>query len=244
MKTEPRTWKVGELATATGLTVRTLHHYDRIGLLSPRERTPAGYRVYGPDEVRRLYQIAALRRLGLSLDDVAKVLVTEDADARSTIRRHLDAVEKAIAANERLRERLERLLDALDRMDASSDGYVDVMEVMTMQESYYTPEQLEQLRARYEEYGEDRIKAVEKEWADLIAAAEELRAAGTDPSDPRVQQIATRWQELIEMFTGGDPGIRESLQKMYETEGPEKASRGMVNPELMEYIARAMGSRA
>jgi MerR family transcriptional regulator, thiopeptide resistance regulator len=54
---------VGRLAAATGLTVRTLHHWDAIGLLAPAERSQAGHRRYGPAEVRRLYRIVALRRL-------------------------------------------------------------------------------------------------------------------------------------------------------------------------------------
>jgi hypothetical protein len=54
-----------------------------------------------------------------------------------------------------------------------------------------------------------------------------------------VQAIAARWQELVEQFTGGDPGIRASLQRLYETEGAERASHGMVSPQLMEWMARA-----
>ncbi len=62
-------WKVGELARATGVTVRALHHYDSLGLLVPSERTYTGYRLYGTADVRRLYGIVALRRLGLRLHD-------------------------------------------------------------------------------------------------------------------------------------------------------------------------------
>lgn len=61
-------WKVGELAAETGLTVRTLHHWDELGLLTPSERTGAGYRLYSDADVRRLYRIVALRGLGLSLE--------------------------------------------------------------------------------------------------------------------------------------------------------------------------------
>jgi DNA-binding transcriptional MerR regulator len=242
-QTESRCWRVGELASATGLTVRTLHHYDRIGLLTPRERTGSGYRLYGADEVRRLYQIVALRRLGLSLGDVARVLLSEDADARSTIERHLGALEREIEQQEQLRYRLRRLLDAVSRAETTDPNeYVDILEVMSLHENYYTPEQLAQLEERRKEFGDEGIRKVEQEWADLIAAVEKEYAAETDPSDPRVQELAHKWQSLIEMFTGGDPEIRASLQKMYETEGPEKASRGMVKPELMDYVARAMGS--
>jgi hypothetical protein len=66
--------------------------------------------------------------------------------------------------------------------------------------------------------------------------------AGTSPSDPRVQELASRWGTLIERFTGGDPGIRASLERMYREEVVERASRAMVKPELMEYVGRAMAA--
>ena len=244
MQTEPRSYKVGELAAATGLTVRTLHHYDRIGLLSPKGRTPSGYRLYGSDEVRRLYQIVALRRLGLSLEDVAAVLTREDADARSTIERHLSALERDIELREQLRYRLRRLLEAVGRAESASDHYVEILEVMSLHENYYTPEQLAQLEERRKEFGEEGIKKAEQDWADLLAAVEKEYEAGTDPADPKMQELAAKWSSLIEAFTGGDPGIRASLQKMYESEGPEKASRGMVRPEIMQYAMRAINARS
>jgi hypothetical protein len=111
---------------------------------------------------------------------------------------------------------------------------------MTMAERYYTPEQLEQLAERREELGDARIRDYEQEWAELLAAMERERAAGTDPADPGVQALAARWRELIAAFTGGDMGIHDSLNRMYEGEGVERASRGAVSPELFEYARRAI----
>lgn len=62
------TWKVGQLARLTGLTVRTLHHYDQLGLPRPSARTPSGHRLYDEQDIRRLYRIMALRELGLPLE--------------------------------------------------------------------------------------------------------------------------------------------------------------------------------
>ncbi len=63
-------------------------------------------------------------------------------------------------------------------------------------------------------------------------------------ADPRLTPLIERWNALIEQFTGGDPGIRASLQKLYETEGPERASHGAANAETMEYAKRAMDAHA
>jgi len=240
--TTEKRWKVGELATQTGLTVRTLHHYDEIGLLVPSERSPSGHRLYGERDVARLYRIVALRQIGLSLEEVKDTL-SDSVDPVSTLKRHLEEIERRIELHEQLRHRVTGLLATLERKgEPSVDHFIEALEVITRMEKYYTPEQLAQLEQRRNELGDDAIRNAEQEWADLIAKAEEHMANGDDPASPEVQAIAKRWQELIEAFTGGDPGIRASLQKMYEDEGPEKASRGMVNPELMAYIASAQGS--
>jgi hypothetical protein len=115
---------------------------------------------------------------------------------------------------------------------------------MSMFEKYYTPEQLQQLEQRRQELGDDAIKAVENEWTELYAQVRAHREAGTDPADPEVQKLVTRSGELIRMFTGGDPGIAAGLQRMYATEGPERASRGMASPEDLEYLERARASRS
>jgi hypothetical protein len=121
--------------------------------------------------------------------------------------------------------------------------FVDAIEVMTRMERYYTPEQLEQLSDRADALGDEGMKRAQDDWTQLIAEVEAERQAGTDPADPRLAPLVERWNALIEQFTGGDPGIRASLQRLYETEGPERASHGAVSAETMEYARRAMEAR-
>jgi DNA-binding transcriptional MerR regulator len=232
---------VGHLARATGLTVRTLHHWDEIGLLRPAERSGAGHRRYSPEDVERLYRILALRRLGLSLEDVSAALTAEGPDLRAAVEGHWARVSALLATQRELRRRLVGILDAFDRVDGpSTDQIVDAIEVMTMSERYYTPEQREQLADRAEALGDDRLRAYEREWAELIAAFERERVAGTDPTDPRLRPLAEKWRELIQAFTGGDMGIHDSLNRMYAEEGTERASRGALSAETAEYARRAV----
>jgi hypothetical protein len=107
-----------------------------------------------------------------------------------------------------------------------------------MHQRYYTPEQLDHLAQRREALGDDAIKDVEREWTESLATLEQEMDKGTDPADPRLKPIGERSRELLTMFTGGDPGIEASLKRMYETEGPEKASRGMADPEVFQYLAK------
>jgi DNA-binding transcriptional MerR regulator len=238
-----RPLRVGEVAKATGLTVRTLHHYDEIGLLVPSERSAPWYRLYGDGDVRRLYRILAMRSMGFSLDDIAAALGREGEDPRPAVRRHIERIDEQMRLARHLRARLARILDLLDRSDEpSGDQFIEAIEVMTRMERYYTPEQLEQIERRAEAIGEEGLRRAEADWAELIAAVDAERAAGTDPADPKLDPLVERWTGLIEQFTGGDPGIRASLQRMYETEGPEQASRGAVSAETMAYAQRAIAA--
>jgi DNA-binding transcriptional MerR regulator len=242
---EARPLRIGEVAKATGLTVRTLRHYDEIGLLVPSERSAAGYRLYGEGDVRRLYRILALRGMGFRLEEIAATLAREGEDPRPAVRRHLERIDEQLRLTRRLRSRLTRILDLLDRTDEpSGDQFIEAIEVMTRMERFYTPEQREQLERRAAALGDDGLRRAEADWAELIAAVEAERGAGTDPADPKLDPLVERWTGLIEQFTGGDPGIRASLQEMYETEGPERASRGAVNAETMQYAMRAIAARA
>jgi DNA-binding transcriptional MerR regulator len=226
-------WKIGELARRTGLTVRTLHHYDEIGLLSPAERSDGGHRVYDEADVQRLYRIVSLRSLGFPLDAIAEALDSQAFDAKAAVDDHLRRLEAQIAQEQQLLDKLRTLRQRLD-----ADDFLTTIEEITMRERYYTPEQLDQLEQRRQALGEDAIKDVEREWAEIFATLKQEMDKGTDPADPRLQPIGERSKELLDMFTGGDPGIQASLKRMYDTEGPEKASRGMADPAVFEYLAQ------
>jgi DNA-binding transcriptional MerR regulator len=234
--------RIGELAQVAGVTVRTLHHYDELGLLRPSERTSGGHRLYTAQDVERLYRLLALRGLGLPLDEIGALLESGDGVAE-TVRRHLQRVERQAEALQALRTRLSRLLAALDGGEESSQAILDALEAMSMFEKYYTPEQLQRLEERRQQFGPEQIKAVEDEWKELYARVREHRERGTDPADPAVQALVTRSGELIKLFTGGDPGIEASLKRMYEQEGPQRASRGVADPEDLAYLEAARASR-
>jgi MerR family transcriptional regulator, thiopeptide resistance regulator len=236
--------QIGEVARASGLTVRTLHHYDEIGLLVPSARSEAGYRLYSDADVRRLYRILALRQMGFPLEEIAATLVREGEDPRPVIRRHLERIDDQLRLAGQLRAGLTRILDVLDQSDEpSGDQFIDAIEVMTRMERYYTPEQLERLGERADALGPEGMERAQEDWAALLAEVEAERAAGTDPADARLDPLLARWNALIDQFTGGDPGIRASLQATYDSEGPERASHGAVAAATMAYARAAMDAR-
>ncbi len=136
-------WKIGELARRTGLTVRTLHHYDEIGLLSPAQRSDGGHRVYDEPDVQRLYRIVSLRSLGFPLDAIAQALDSQTFDAREAVDDHLRRLEAQLAQEQQMLDKLRMLRQRVD-----ADDFLTTIEEITMRERYYTPEQLDQLELR------------------------------------------------------------------------------------------------
>jgi len=124
--------RVGELAAATGLTVRTLHHYEEIGLLVASQRSDGGHRLYGDDAVQRLYQICLLRRLGLPLGEIGRALDDPAWDLRTAMTRHLADLDQRLDATGRLRGQLAQLLDSGELDSAVTDDLLAVLEAMTM----------------------------------------------------------------------------------------------------------------
>ena len=237
-----RSWKVGELARQTGMTVRTLHHYDEIGLLSPSHRTAAGHRLYVEDDIARLQQIASLRNLGFPLDDIRDVLNQRRMSPLQIVKLHADRMREQVRTQQRLVERLDALAEGLRQAEQpSADQLIATIEEITMFEKYYTQEQMDYLAQRREQVGEARIKEVEAEWPALMAEVQAELDRGTDPCDPRVQELARRWKGLIEEFTGGDAGIRQSLGNLYQNEDTVHGMNVASMRPLMEYVGRAWG---
>lgn len=231
--------RVGELAARSGISVRTLHYYEEIGLLTPTERSESGYRLYGEAEVMRLQQIVSLRQLGLSLEEIRDLLVSEGISPLAVIELQVDRLQSQIRAQQQLCEQLEGIARHLRTIGTVSvDALFDTLELMTMAEKYYTPEQLEWLKERAKTVGEERIKEVEAEWPRLIAQVQAEMDAGTDPTDERVQELARRWHGLVAEFTGGNPEISQALEKMWSQETSLREQSG-ISVEMSEYIAKA-----
>lgn len=232
--------RVGELARRTGLTVRTLHHWDQVGLLRPGRRTPAGHRLYGPDDIQRLLRILSLRSLGLGLKEIGILLSDRSRTLEAVLRLHREKVRSQRILLERLESRLDRILTArAEGRSVTEDELLRTMETITMIEKHFSPEQLEALKKREEALGPEAIQEAQREWPGLISAVREAMEKGEDPASAGVQELAKRWTALIQAFSGGDPEIERSVGSMYQAE-PEMAAKQGLDPALFQYIGAAM----
>jgi DNA-binding transcriptional MerR regulator len=242
--------KVGELARRTGLTIRTLHHYDEIGLLKPSMHTEAGYRLYTASDIARLQQVLSLRQLGFALDEVRDCLDRPGFAPLEVIRLHLTRLREQIELQRKLCERLESLAEHFRAAaEVSADEFLDTIEEMTMFEKlagqmqkYYSPEQLKYFEERRQAGGLELEEATQKGpqmWADLFADVEAAMDAGVPPEDVKAQELAKRWLALVTLVTGGDPGIFNSMRRMYENEDNVMGTDTNALRPKMEYIMKA-----
>ncbi|MBF6059955.1 MerR family transcriptional regulator [Nocardia terpenica] len=193
-----RVWRVGELARETGVTVRALHHYDRIGLLVPSSRTSGGHRCYTQADVRRLHRIVALRGFGFPLEDIAAVLHAEpDQDPRDLIQQQLALVDERITRATGLRDRLLGVLDGLDRAaEPSTSEFLRLIEETITISRPLTPAEFARLTRQREEYARqsssEELAALAKRRADAFAAMspaerERLRAERAQMIPPGIE---------------------------------------------------------
>lgn len=232
-------WKIGELAKLTGITVRTLHHYDQIGLLVPALHSDAGHRLYSTKDVARLQQIISLKQLGFRLEESKVVLDDPNFRPEEAIKLQLERVGEHIRIQENLRRRLEGLLERMrTQQNTTGEQFIQLIEVMTMMEKYLTPEQMAKIKEQGALVGAETIKAVENEWPSLIAKVRAEMEKGTSPESPAVQALGKRWKELVAMFTGGDPEISTSLGRFY-VDNPDKAAEYGLDKDICLYIRQA-----
>jgi DNA-binding transcriptional MerR regulator len=246
-----RQWSIGALARASGVTVRALHHYDQIGLLTPEHRTPAGHRRYGEHDVRRLYRIRALRTLGLSLEEIAGVLA-DQGDDLTALRDVLAAQLTDVATQAaRLAEMRDRIGDLLQQIDASrmpdTARFMATLELMSVYETYFTQQQRDQLAERRAELGQEPVEAAKREWADLVTRLLPHVAADTPEDDPRVTDLVARWDALGAKFHQPAGQTATAARRMWQENSAELGAAlpwpadSMV--ALVAYLERVRTSR-
>jgi DNA-binding transcriptional MerR regulator len=243
-----RTYTVRQVADMASLTVRALHHYDALGLLTPSARSAAGYRLYGEADLLRLQQILFFRELGFPLEQIRTIL--EDP--------HFDQVRALEGHREMLaleQERLARLIATVDKTLASLTE--DNMG-MTDEELYagFSQEQIERYkREAREKYGEQIVEESERRvkqmprshWEAINAEGEDatqqiaaLAKAGRKPGDPDVQAQVARHFKWVTNFWQPDAASYAGLGQMYSENDEFRAHYEKYGPNMAEFMRDAM----
>ena len=244
-----RTYRVAEFARLTKVTVRALHHYDKIGLLAPSGRTPSRYRVYTDKNLFRLQQIVTLKFLGLSLSQIKKALSRPQSTVVRSMRLQAEAVEKEI---ERLKRAAQALRETSRMVEAGGPldwkKLINVMEEIQMTEDikktwakHYTEAETKEFEEIGKTYTPEMMEATQKNWTALI---DEVKANLTaDPAGPVAQSLAKRWKALLEEGYGGHPGLQKKISAAYQSEWKAGNTGGPTmpfGPEVWAFIHKAM----
>jgi DNA-binding transcriptional MerR regulator len=241
--------RIREFARLAGVTVRALHHYDRLGLLKPSGRSDGGYRLYRACDLARLEQIVVLKFLGLPLKEIGKLL-KHDAPLPDTLRR-----QQLVLAEKR--RQLDVAIHAIEQAERSArsahgpdwDLFKTIVKEIAMQndtewsKKYYTEEAKARVEERKKLWNPEVQADVTRQWTALVADVE--AALGDDPAGAKAQALAARWRTLVEGFTGGDPEIQKGLNKMWADKQnwpPQARERFHIDPRVQEFIIKAMNA--
>lgn len=228
--------KVGELAKRSGLTVRTLHHYDDIGLLKPSARSESGYRLYQRADIARLHQIQALRRFGMSLADIGAFLANPDSPLSGIVAQQIAALDRQIDQATLLRAQLAQLQQQLAQGEEPElADWLTTLELMTMYDKYFSKEELSRLPF----FQQSDVRR--DEWQAMIAQVRALMDAGVPAADPRAQQLSRDWMVMLERDTAGDADVAVRLHAMLEQEPSVQLQSG-VTPEIRQYVSQAFST--
>ncbi|CAM4022842.1 MerR family transcriptional regulator [Mesobacillus thioparans] len=199
-------FKVKEVANLTGASIRTLHHYDRIGLLKPDAFTDAGYRLYSESDLERLQQILFFKEMDFTLQEIKDILDRPDFNRKETLKEHKTLLIKK-------RKRLDEIIRTVEKTIQSIEGGYhmkekDLFEGFDMKEiEEHQKKYSDEAKARY---GKEAVEKAEKrtanytseDWGNIQAKTEEIYQrliTGMDdgPNDPAVQEAVADWRQFI-----------------------------------------------
>lgn len=227
--------KIGEVAKRAKVSVRTLNHYDHIGLLKPSALSDSGHRLYKEQDIEKLQQIISLKSIGLSLNEIERLLKQGGFGLKETLSVQREAIQFKIENFKKMERMLQLLLKKLD-----NNYNLDIKELLTLMnevkkmEEMYTPEQLKKLQERLEQFP-DEVKRVEKEWPILFSQFEKALHQGLSLECSEVQKLAEKAQHFIDLFTGGEKEIEKKLDQFYEKNQQSALTTWGVSKEVFDF---------
>jgi DNA-binding transcriptional MerR regulator len=249
------TYRIRQFAELAGVTVRALHHYDRLGLLKPR-RNANGYRVYTAKDLEILEQIVALKFIGMPLETIKVLLRKNPRDIAAAFRAQRALLLKKKALLDQAIDVLtdaERLLQTGEQLDTQIFGrIIEVIEMQHRTDDEWTADYQKLLQSKIErlkEMSPEKKAALGQQWRDLFKDVQ--AALDLNPASPKAQELANRWVSLLGAFAPGgtvEPELAKKYGAAYSVPGEWPA--GVRAPEgvfadtrVWDFIRRALAVR-
>jgi DNA-binding transcriptional MerR regulator len=238
-------YTVKQLSTLAGVTPRTLHYYDQIGLLKPTRIAENGYRYYGDESLLRLQQILFYRELDMPLEDIKRIMGRHDFDVLGALHSHRDALKKQVA-------RLNRLLQTVDNTIDHLKGNKKMSKKQFF-EAFSDEQQAEYEKEAMQMYDPATVKAASKRWKEYTDAEKQrmgeeanvlyqdlLLAIPKGAASPEAQDCVERWRHQIEYFWIPDDDQLAGLADLYNEDPRFKANFDKVDPRLAGFLREAI----
>ena len=243
---------VGQVADLAGVTVRTLHHYGRIGLLEPQERSAAGYRRYCDDDLQRLQHILFYRELGFSLDDIATILRDPGADMSAHLARQRKLLNQRISRLQTMVAAVEKEMEALamgirltpeEKFAIFGPGYSQDYEVEA-QQRWGDTDAWKQSQARTAQFSKQQWIEIKQAGDDLNRRLGEAMSGGAAPDSEQAMALAEEHRRSIEMFYDCGYPMHRGLGDMYVQDERFAKTYNDVAPGLAQWLRDAIHANA
>jgi DNA-binding transcriptional MerR regulator len=246
-------YTVGQVAKLSGVTIRTLHHYDAVSLLSPSERAPTGYRLYRDADLDRLQQVLLYRELGFGLDAIAEILRDPGSDPTAHLRRQHALLSERINQLQAMSAAVQRVLEA-HRMGIAMtpEERAEVFGAFRPEDYAAEAEQRwggtdawTQSTRRTSEYGKPEWQAITEESAAIERGLAQLLAAGETADSESAMDLADQHrQHISRWFYECSYEIHRGLGEMYLAEERFSAHYDATEPGLARYLRDAIVANA
>ncbi len=238
-------YTVKQLAKLAGVSVRTLHYYDEIGLLKPSSVGGNGYRHYEDEALLKLQQVLFYRELELSLDEIKAVVGRPDFDVISALQSHREALQGRV-------KRLKRLLQTVDKTIDHLKGN-ETMSAKGLFEGFSEEEQEKYAKEAEQLYDPETVRASNRRWKQYSAAEKEgilleskaiyvdlIAAMPKGARSAEVQAIIARWHKNMDHFWIANDAQLQKLSEMYNEDPRFKANYDKMHPKLAEFMREAV----
>ena len=238
-------YTIKQLADLAGVSRRTLHHYDEIGLLKPSEKGPNRYRYYDDDAALRLQQILFYRELGLSLGEIKEILSQPDFDVLGSLGEHRDELQKRVT-------RLNRLISTVDKTILHLNGGITMSEKQIFEgfteeqvEEYaeqarqrWDPKLVDQSMMLWKSYSDEKKKAIIAEGGAIYQKIFNNLDKGHD--SPEVQEGISKWHQNLRYFYEPTYAILSGLGYGYRDDPSFRTTFEEFSPEFPEFLCNAI----
>ncbi|WP_070380091.1 MerR family transcriptional regulator [Rhodococcus sp. WMMA185] len=236
---------VGVVGRLVGVSVRTLHHYDEIGLVTPSGRTPSGYRSYSDADVERLHQVLTYRELGFPLEEIAALLDDPDVDALSHLQRQhallgerIDRLHQMVAAVEKMMEAKSMgiALTPEEQHEIFGDDWRGEEYATEAEERWSESTAWKQSQQRTAKLNKQDWRRIKAEIDALETRFAQAMAEGVEPGSDRANALAEEHRAGVSKFYDCDHTMQVNLAEMYVADARFRQHYEKVAPGLAQYV--------